>query len=327
MQAFVRGADNALWTIAQTSFPDGPWGAWTSLGGILSSDPAVGYNEHGEFEVFVIGSDGALWTIAQSSPGGPFAGWRSLGGISLSDPAVTADSSGDLHVFVVGSDYALWTIAETSGSFGGWTSLGGVILHNPVVIQNRTPCSCRPPQDSIWGNLEVFAVGADNALWHNWTVDAAFDWAGWSSLGGSFAGSPVTAFNNSSGLVSVFGTGADTALWYTTHPFDRSGSAGWTPVASLGGSLTSDPSAAFDSSGLLEAFVRGTDNALWHITGSPGATFPNTTFTFSDWATLGGTINNGPTAHINGNVRIAVFVEGSDTAVWTIKQVSPASWQ
>jgi len=323
LHAFARGTDNALWTNAQTS-PDGPWGAWTSLDGILTSDPAVGYNRKGEFEVFVLGSDGSLWTIAQTSEGGPFAGWRGLGGSLVGDPAVIADSSGNLHVFVVGSDSALWTIAETApGSFGSWTSLGGAILYNPAAIQNRAACSCRPPQSFIYGSIEVFVVGSDNALWHNWTVDAAFDWAGSSSLGGSLSGSPAAAIENGSGLVSVFGKGTDSSLWYTTHPW---GDPDWAPIAFLGGGLTSDPSAVFDSSGPVEAFVRGTDDAVWRITGSP-APFPQTGLTFGGWATLGGTIDNGPTAQISGGGRIAVFAEGTDTAVWTIEQSSRGSWQ
>jgi hypothetical protein len=65
LYAFARGTDNALWTNAQTS-PDGPWGAWTSLGGVLASDPAAEFNGKDALEAFVVGSDGALWTIAQS---------------------------------------------------------------------------------------------------------------------------------------------------------------------------------------------------------------------------------------------------------------------
>jgi hypothetical protein len=320
LQAFARGSDNALWTNTQTS-PDGPWGTWTSLGGVLASDPAAARNGNGVVEVFVLGSDSSLWTTVQSSPGGPFAGWRGLGQILTNDPAVTADSSGNLHVFAVGSDQALWTIAETSpGSYGSWTSLGGAVLHNPAVIQNRTACSCRPPQIFIYGSIEVFVVGIDNALWHNWTVDDAFDWSGWSSLGGAIAGSPVAAIENSNGLVSVFGTGTDAALWYTAHPW---GSGVWTPFASLGGSLTSDPSAVFDTSdGLVEVFGRGADNALWNITGTLV-----TPFTFGNWTTLGGVLANGPTAAINQDGRLTAFVEGTDTAVWTIEQPSPGSWQ
>jgi hypothetical protein len=41
---------------------------------------------------------------------------------------------------------------------------------------------------------------------------------------------------------------------------------------------------------------------------------------------LNGTLANGPTAAVNQDGRIAVFVEGSDTAMWTIEQGSAGSW-
>jgi hypothetical protein len=106
LYAFARGTDNALWTNAQTS-PDGPWGAWTSLGGVLASDPAAEFNGKDALEAFVVGSDGALWTIAQSSYGAPFSGWQSLGQTLIGDPTVIRDAGGNLHVFAVGSDHAL----------------------------------------------------------------------------------------------------------------------------------------------------------------------------------------------------------------------------
>ena len=66
LQAFARGTDHGLWTIAQTS-PDGPWGAWQSIGGVLSSDPAAGMNGNGLVEVFALGSDTAQPTEARTT--------------------------------------------------------------------------------------------------------------------------------------------------------------------------------------------------------------------------------------------------------------------
>jgi hypothetical protein len=210
------------------------------------------------------------------------------------------------------------TIAETSpgGPWGAWTSLGGAVLHNPAAVQNIAACSC-PPRLFTYGSIEVFVVGTDNAVWHNWTVDAALDWAGWSSLGGSIASSPVVANNSGTGNVIVSGLGTDSSIWYTAHP----NGSGWTPFASLGGFLTSDPGAAFDSNGSAEIFARGGDNGLWYNKGAVGAPF-----SFGGWATLGGTLANGPTAKTNGGGRIAAFVEGTDTAMWTIEQPSNGSW-
>ena len=65
--------------------------------------------------------------------------------------------------------------------------------------------------------------------------------------------------------------------------------------------------------------MRGTDNSVWFNTGGP--------FNWGNWAPLGGAIVDSPAAAVNQDGRIAVFVEGTDTAVWTIEQSSPGSWQ
>jgi hypothetical protein len=62
MEVFVRGTDNALWHIWQTT-PNGTWSGWASLGGVLTSDPIVASNADGRLEVFVRGTDNALWHI------------------------------------------------------------------------------------------------------------------------------------------------------------------------------------------------------------------------------------------------------------------------
>jgi hypothetical protein len=60
LEAFVRGADNALWHKWQVA-PNSGWSAWASEGGVLTSNIAVGMNADGRLEVFVRGTDNALW--------------------------------------------------------------------------------------------------------------------------------------------------------------------------------------------------------------------------------------------------------------------------
>jgi hypothetical protein len=66
----------------------GPWSGWSSLGGTITSDPAVAVNSDGRLEVFARGTDDALWHIWQTAPhAGPWSGWSSLGG-TLFTPVV-----------------------------------------------------------------------------------------------------------------------------------------------------------------------------------------------------------------------------------------------
>jgi hypothetical protein len=298
LQAFTRGADNALWTVAQSS-PDGPWGTWQNIGGVLTSAPAVAKNGHGLLEVFVAGSDNSLWEASQSAPNGPFDKWQGLGQNLTSDPAVAANADGTIQVFAAGSDHTLWTIHETSpgGPWAGWTSLGGAMLKSPAAITNTD------------GSVEAFVIGTDNTVWHIWQTSPGGAWSSWEGLGGSIAGSPIAVLNGGSGLVDVFALGTDSAIWSIAHP----SGAGWSGWTSLGGRLTADPAAIFDADGTNEVFGRGGDNGLWRTTGT-------------GWSPLGGVLANGPAAAINQNGRVAVFVEGSDTTVWTIEQPSAGSW-
>ena len=61
--------------------------------------------------------------------------------------------------------------------WGGWESLGGTLLS--------------PAPEVCWGSdrIDAFAVGTDNALWHQWFDGSA--WGGWESLGGVLASPPV----------------------------------------------------------------------------------------------------------------------------------------
>lgn len=86
-------------------------------------------------------------------------------------------------------------------------------------------------------------------------------------LGGHLVGGPAVTLENGSngtlGRLAVFGRGTDNALWWN-HQTSRGTWTGW---QSLGGSLTSKPSAATaQSSGLLSVFVRGTDGAVFSRT-------------------------------------------------------------
>ena len=57
MRAFIRGSDGALWT---RSWNGSSWTGWSSLGGALTSGPAISARPDGIYDVVVRGTDGAL---------------------------------------------------------------------------------------------------------------------------------------------------------------------------------------------------------------------------------------------------------------------------
>ena len=81
------------------------WSGWESLGGVLTSAPAVAAWNYGRLDVFVKGTDNALWHKWYQ---GGWSSWESLGGVLTSAPAVASWSLGRLDVFAKGTDNALW---------------------------------------------------------------------------------------------------------------------------------------------------------------------------------------------------------------------------
>jgi len=313
LEVFGVGTDNALWHIWQTAPHADPWSSWSSLGGVVTSDPSVFVNSDGRLEVFARGTDDALWHIWQTVPhAGPWSSWSSLGGAITSDPAAIDNSDGRLEVFARGTDNALWHIWQTvphAGPWSAWSSLGGGITSDPAPALNTD------------GRLEVFARGTDNALWHIWQEAAhSGPWAAWASLGGAITSDPVVACN-SDGRLEVFARGTDNALWHIWQTAPHAGP--WSSWASLGGAITSDPEVFVNSDGRLEVFARGTDSAMWHIWQTVPHAGP-----WSSWASLAGVITSDPAVIDNADGRLEVFARGTDNALWHIWQTVPhaAPW-
>ena len=305
LEAFVRGTDNAVWTISQNA-PDNGWSGWSSLGGTVNGDPVVAVNSDGTLQLFAVGHDNALWTIAQTSPGGPWGSWASLSGVLTSDPAVAVNTDGRLQVFAVGTDQGLWSIAQTSagGAWSDWNPLYGVIVGDPAVAVN------------VDGRLDVFVVGNDSVLYHMTQSSAGGSFSGWSSLRGSLASDPVPGINQD-GRLQVFARGTDGALWTVAQVLPG---GAWSGVVTLSGVITDTPSVALNSDGRLEVFAKGNDGALWRLAQTtPGGSW-------SAWSSLGGILAGPIAAAVNQDGRVEACVEGSDTALWTIEQTAPAFW-
>jgi hypothetical protein len=146
------------------------------------------------------------------------------------------------------------------------------------------------------GRIDIFARGADNALWHKWYQNS---WSGWESLGGTIASGPDVC-SWGAGRLDVFARGTDNTL---VHKWYDNGWSGW---ESLGGGITSDPSAVSWGAGRIDVFARGTDNTLYHRYFQGG---------WSGWESLGGVLSSGPDVSSWGAGRLDVFVRGTDNAL------------
>ncbi len=165
IDVFARGQDNGLWH--KTYDISNGWYGWESLGGYITSDPAVVSLEDGRLDVFARGLDNGLWHIAyyssnndwlprNSHPG--WNNWESLGGSLTSGPAAGSWGYGDIQVFARGEDNGLWerTYDKYGDHWRDWYPLGGSLTSGPSV------CS------SVKGKIDVFVRGEDYTLWHWW---------------------------------------------------------------------------------------------------------------------------------------------------------------
>ncbi|MEV6924700.1 fibronectin type III domain-containing protein [Dactylosporangium sp. NPDC051485] len=184
-QMFARGGDSNLWTNVRDA--NGNWGQWTSLGGLIGSEPVAVLNGTGasaRLQVFVLGfADHAVWYKLQNANDSGFGPWTQVDGSRwISKIELTKNKAGTVQVFGRGADgnlyYTVQTSATNPAAWQNWVSLGGLIASDPVVAQ--------------WddGTLEVFAVGAgDGQIWHRVQARAGDNtsWAWWTHVAPSAA--------------------------------------------------------------------------------------------------------------------------------------------
>lgn len=152
---FIRGADNALWYTTKPA--DGKWTAWKTLGGTLTSAPAVTVS--GSIYVAARGSDGAVW-LRTLPFGGTWTPWTSLGGGLRGSPALATVPDGSVHLFLRGLDDQLWQRVGDSTGWTSYASFGGILLDSPAATNDRGPNS------QNW-HVTIGIRGSDGAVWIN----------------------------------------------------------------------------------------------------------------------------------------------------------------
>jgi len=228
----ARGPRNeALYQLANLTFGSGQpqtWNVnWTSLGGSLTSAPAIA-SVGDSLSVVGRGGDGATWQRFRDASDGTWSSWVSLGGYAFSAPAIETDEVAGTWrymVYVVGTDLRIWQVpttadAHAAGDKGSW--YGGQVFSGHGLGSINTSAE--------WGSPDkvLTAGGGDHSVF---LVNPTSDWA--EPLGGRLTSTAAAALRED-GNVLVFGRGGDNALWYAEHD----GSGGPYAWTSLGGQLT-----------------------------------------------------------------------------------------
>lgn len=307
------------------------WSGWHSLGGRLTSRPAIGINEDGRIEVFARGTDHRIWHTSQLTPGGSFSGWAPLqGGLSHDDVlgesiAVGVNHDGRLEVYaqLARNQWIahVWQDAP-DGTWHAWDKGNGLAqliggAEDAVCVESRVgdaPVELTTEDGLRFGvprRYQLVAARRTNGAIHIRGQNAFGWWTNGRDLGRhspAFTGTPAMA-RNLDGRLELFArdhSGRPYHIWETSsdHWVDD-----WAPLGAT--ELTGDMAVERTADGRLEVFARGSDGALWHtwqVTPNSG---------WSPWGSLGGTLAVGavPAVAKNGWNELEVFVRWTDGSI------------
>jgi hypothetical protein len=284
LDVFYIGTNNVICHNWQNP-PGGGWHGEAALGPSYSAkEIAVGQNQDGRLEIFYIGTDNRIyhnWQKPNSQPGDSWNGEAELD--TTNHPvgkhiAVGRNANGALDVIYTSySNNALyhnWQSAPNSG-FVGQHSLGGAAKQIAVgqnVDQNGTRT-----------RLELFYVGTDNKIYHNWqlSTDPSASWNGQAVLdaNGPLGKHLVVGMNaDQTGKLTrmeVFYIGTDNAIY---HNWQNCASCGWSGTSKLDAAAHTAKALAVglnaNQNGLfttMDLFYIGTNNSIYHkVQSGPG---------------------------------------------------------
>jgi subtilisin family serine protease len=253
--AFIRGADNGLWT---RRWDGTQWSGWLSLGTTIVSDPsAVWDGTH--LWVFARGADNGLWY--REWVAGTWMPWATRGTAIASSPSAVWDGA-RLWVFARGTDNGLW-YQQWNGVWSTWVGLGPTIAGDPEGV-------------IAGASTFVFARGADNGLWYRRnTGTGPATWGPWTTLGTTILSNPSVVWDGST--LSAFGLGIDSGVWYRQW-----NGASWSGWATLGTTFAGNPTSVWDGSDVW-VFARASDKTIRYRKLGTGA-----------WTSLGQNVKSDP---------------------------------
>jgi|GEM_PF-6121444 len=245
VEVFALGNDGNIWHNWQLA-PHSSWSGWNSLqsGQSFLGRVSVGRNLDGRLEVYALDWNNNV-VHDYELVGGGWSGWGALQSqtahIFNSTPAVGNNADGRLEVFATDNAYAeIYHNWQTTPN-GGWN--GWANLQSGYGFVGAAPATAQIYD----GRLEVFAVGRDNNIWHNFVLSGG-GWSGWQTFQSGYSFAPSDCVNTPSDQMCDNGfytnedcpdsqqleTVTDPYLSITIH-YSTSCQTNWTSVQWLGG--------------------------------------------------------------------------------------------
>lgn len=155
------------------------------------------------------------------------------------------------------------------------------------------------------GRLEIFAIGSDYNVYHNWQTSPGGVWNGWLPVSSTInaQGSPAAAIN-SDGRLEAFAVGNDGIVYQSWQLWPG---GPWSDWKQLGSSLgfNGDVAVIANSDGRLEVFAQ-TGDQVWHSWQNQAGVDD-----WVDWYSLGDSValqgQIAPAVGINSDGRLEVF--------------------
>jgi subtilisin family serine protease len=194
------------------------------------------------------------------------------------------------------------------GAWQTWEKVGDSIAPGISIASGTSPAVAASN-----GQLDLFAIGTDNAIWHRSYVNGA--WQTWEKVGDSVASGTSPAVAASNGQLDLFAIGTDNAIYHRSYV-----NGAWLDWEKVGDSVAPNTSPAISSNnGQLDLFAIGTDNAIYHRSYVNGA--------WLDWEKVGDSVapSTSPAVTSN-NGQLDLFAIGTDNAIWHRSYVNGA-WQ
>jgi len=161
----------------------------------------------------------------------------------------------------------------------------------------------------------VFSLSEDSIVWHKFQMPTG-GWSTWRPLADKRKmGSGPQGVRYENGTMQVFARGTDRQFYVTTMTALNE----WSDWRSLGETMfTSPPVAVVSPAGQCYVFgIAAETHSVWYSVSSP---ISSGNLDFSAFANIGGDATGSPSAMVDAEAQLHVFIRGTNRALWHISE-------
>lgn len=157
----IRDRWDSYWVTGFT--PGGAAGAWSHLGGVFATDPAIASSAD---SVYLIGKDkwNGMWSNRRS--GSNWQGWRFGGAIVKGKPSVVVGSDNIAYIAARDNWDAVWTGRVNGETWLGWMPVQGLVNQDPQIV-------------ALPGAVRVVSLDGSGNIWHRAFAFLYGEWGAW----------------------------------------------------------------------------------------------------------------------------------------------------